>query len=282
MAEPILASRIRSLKPNEQFLVNGLDWSWAFVSFSPIPDVAGYLATSDGRILSCWEKRRTRHGRGTTAVMTDRWHEIGGTISQGGYRRVVLCKCGKKLFRTIHNVILTAFYGAAPPGHVGCHNNGDPAINDLWNLRWDTQAGNIADKFLHGTMLCGESHGCALLTEEKAVGIREKYATGTITQRKLAAEHGVHFATISEIVLGHSWKCVKGPIYEKRECASAEDLSSPVSDRIVFVLREGPIRVSDLVLRVNASRDAIESALTRFMANGIVERIGRGVYRLKG
>lgn len=47
--------------------------------------------------------------------------------------------------------MLTAFVGPRPDGMVTCHNDGNPANNNLSNLRWDTQSNNQLDAVKHGT-----------------------------------------------------------------------------------------------------------------------------------
>ncbi len=51
----------------------------------------------------------------------------------------------------------------------------------------------------------GEKNLCSKLTEKGVVDIRERYARGNIKQAQLAAEYGVSFQTISDIVLRKAW-----------------------------------------------------------------------------
>jgi hypothetical protein len=56
---------------------------------------------------------------------------------------------GVRSRRKVHHLILEAFVGPRPEGLKACHNNGDGHDNRLDNLRWDTQANNIADMHRH-------------------------------------------------------------------------------------------------------------------------------------
>ncbi len=58
---------------------------------------------------------------------------------------------GTRRHAHVHHLVLDAFVGPRPDGHYGCHRNGDPSDNRVANLRWDTPAGNSADKRVHGT-----------------------------------------------------------------------------------------------------------------------------------
>jgi hypothetical protein len=49
----------------------------------------------------------------------------------------------------VHHLVAVAFIGPRPTGMVICHNNGDSLDNRVENLRYDTQANNIADMHLH-------------------------------------------------------------------------------------------------------------------------------------
>ena len=57
----------------------------------------------------------------------------------------------------VHRLVLIAFEGLSPGMEV-CHNDGNPSNNRLANLRWDTTAGNAADRRKHGTSIFGERH----------------------------------------------------------------------------------------------------------------------------
>lgn len=206
MATADPTTRIANLKPGEPFIVDGLDWSWAFVTFAPVAYAPGYMVASDGRILSCWKRVSLGFGHGTTFVLSDEWRELGGGRDRDGYRKLILVANGKRFYRRVHNLVLESFIGPCPPGKVGCHNNGDLTNNRLWNVRWDTQANNIADKRKHGTVAAGEKIGTSTLKPDQVLVIRELHASGAVKRTELASAFGVNRATIGGIVLRRSWK----------------------------------------------------------------------------
>ena len=63
----------------------------------------------------------------------------------GGYKAVKLTRDRRRIQRTVHTLVLTAFVGPRPDGLVACHNDSNPTNNRLENLRWDTQSSNILD-----------------------------------------------------------------------------------------------------------------------------------------
>ena len=81
-------------------------------------------------------------------------------------------------------------------GHLGC-------CNPL-HQRWDTCAGNFADKARHGTLNDGVDHYLAKLTEDDVRAIRKS----TESQTVLAARYGVEQTNISAIKRRKSWKHV--------------------------------------------------------------------------
>lgn len=78
-------------------------------------------------------------------------------------------------------------------GHLGCVH---PR-----HLRWDTTAGNHADKLLHGTHHRGEQHGAVKLSEEAVRAIRADRRS----QRAIADEYGVAQTTVSRIKRRRAW-----------------------------------------------------------------------------
>lgn len=113
----------------------------------PVPGHAGYEVSDAGEI------RRTAlfdpHGRKV---------KNGGTVAQSltgpkgrQYYEVSLRTLtpGQRVRRKVHHLVLEAFSGPRPAGLMGCHTNGDAFDNRRANLRWDTQANNIADMHRH-------------------------------------------------------------------------------------------------------------------------------------
>jgi len=48
------------------------------------------------------------------------------------------------------------------------------------------------------------------LTDDQVLDIRQRYATGTVTQAQLALEHGVSQSTIGDLVNGITYRDVRG------------------------------------------------------------------------
>lgn len=78
-------------------------------------------------------------------------------------------------------------YGCVTPAHI----------------RWDTRAGNFADKLIHGTHHRGERHGMSKLKAADVIEIRR--LKGRLTQREIAEKFGVNRVTVSDIWTGRKW-----------------------------------------------------------------------------
>jgi hypothetical protein len=121
-----------------------------------------------------------------------------------GRRRVTLSDGGRKWQVYVHQLVLLAFVGPAPPGQECCHRDGDPSNNALANLRWGTRLCNACDRRLHGRQFRGETHPLAKLTEGAVAEIRRRLLAG---ERKadLAREYGTTRQNIRTIERGDTW-----------------------------------------------------------------------------
>jgi hypothetical protein len=63
--------------------------------------------------------------------------------------------------RFVHHLVLEAFVGPCPDGHVCRHLNGDPADNRTANLAWGTHSENGLDSVVHGTNWQARKTRCA-------------------------------------------------------------------------------------------------------------------------
>lgn len=131
--------------------------------------------------------------------------------SQRGYRAVKLYRAGEGINHRVHRLVLEAFVGPMPDGLETRHINGDSCDNRLENLKYGTRAENIKDKVAHGTDVGnrGSAHVGSRLTESDVVELRQRYASGGITQRKLAEEYGVNQSTVHRIISGQKWSHVQ-------------------------------------------------------------------------
>lgn len=103
----------------------------------------------------------------------------------------------------VANLVLASFVGARPDGLVACHEDDDPSNNTLTNLRWDTQAANIADSWRNGKQGPGLASPRAKLVEAQIYEIRE--APRCVTSTVLAKRLGVSVGTISKIRKGQTY-----------------------------------------------------------------------------
>ncbi|MDP3939854.1 MAG: NUMOD4 domain-containing protein, partial [Deltaproteobacteria bacterium] len=126
-----------------------------------------YEASSRGSIRSL--PRRTPHYLGGTVVR-------GGKLLKGclqnGYRQVSLSKQGKTHTYHVHTLVARAFLGVRPVGMLVCHRDGKKPNNNKANLRYAYPQGNSDDMKAHGTVLRGERHGYAKMTDRRVRRLR--------------------------------------------------------------------------------------------------------------
>ena len=170
--------------------------------FGPIEGYPGYRVSRTGEDQSCW----CRHAR--PARMTDAWAPLI-PIRRQGYPTVNLAKGGNKAARRIHRLVLEAFVGPCPAGHVACHGDGNRSNNDLTNLRWDTPKANSADALRHGTRARG-SRCNSKLVEDDVFEIRRLRDEG-VPAGEVASRFGVSRKNVEAIVTRRSWRHLPCP-----------------------------------------------------------------------
>lgn len=171
--------------------------------WKPIPGFPEhYEASSLGRIRSL--PRVSPHG-----------HRLRGRVlrDQGngkGYRYVTLGMGGKGKRRNVyvHRLVLLAFRGKPEPENQACHCDGNRSNNTLANLRWDTIAGNHADKYRHGTSAAGERNVNAVLSEGQVVDLLLRVRNGE-SIKSAAEQVGAQYSHACRIVRGERWRHVK-------------------------------------------------------------------------
>lgn len=161
----------------------------------PHPEHPEYWACENGDV---WSRCYSRWGRLLP------WRKLKAFPDAIGYLMVRL----DGLTMKVHRVILETFVGKRPDGMHCRHLDGDMTNNQLSNLRWGTPTENKKDSISHGTHATMERHGKAKKTREQVVTIREEYARGGTSYRKLAIVHGIAYCTVRQIVKRQIWKTV--------------------------------------------------------------------------
>jgi hypothetical protein len=89
-----------------------------------------------------------------------------------GFMAVALSRDGQSWTVGVHRLVLQAFTGPCPPGHMAVHRNGDKTSNHLSNLCWAPRSYN---------------RGKGKLSESQVRQIK----ADTRTHREIAADHGI-------------------------------------------------------------------------------------------
>ena len=161
--------------------------------WKPIPNIAGYAVSFDGRVKRTAPGKRTYPGR----LLKPYPHRFG-------YRTYKLTIEGRHRRFEGHKLVALAWIGPKPsPKHEVAHLDGNKLNDDYRNLAWKTHRENEADKFRHGTNPRGVRNGGAKLTEADIRRIRAEWPDTSLTT--LARQYGVAFQTISKIVNRISW-----------------------------------------------------------------------------
>ena len=160
----------------------------------PVVGFEKYEISSHGRVRSYVRPAKPRILR---PWATCNGYQVVGFSSPNGYKK-----------KALHQVVLEAFIGLKPDGMEACHNNGIRSDNRAENLRWDTRAGNFADKLAHGTSNRGENHGMAKLRDRDVVIIKMLIRSGKPVPH-IASKFKVSKTTIKRIRRGFNWNHVR-------------------------------------------------------------------------
>lgn len=129
------------------------------IEYRPVPEFPGYRGGSDG---SVWSQRDFNGGTSSA------WRELRQADDKDGYKCVTLYKNGRPKRLRVAAVILMAFVGPRPLGHVACHYpDRDLSNNRSDNLIWATHLENIRHKIEHGTERRGDGHPRAKHSERQ-------------------------------------------------------------------------------------------------------------------
>lgn len=134
------------------------NWGILHENWLPVVGYEGLYEVSDlGKIRSV--SRINRNGV-----------QIGGIVLRPGPQRKgyltvsLIDKDGRKKSKRVHRLVLEAFVGPCPEGHLVRHLNDIPGDNRLGNLRWGTGSENQADARVNGRFKLNHSicHECGL------------------------------------------------------------------------------------------------------------------------
>lgn len=173
-----------------------------------IPGYEGYYQVSDlGHIRSMDRIVTYRTGRQQRYV----GHPVPASSHRDGHLLVNLWRDNKGRTDAVHRLVMAAFAGPPPEGHEVCHEDGDPANNNLTNLRYDTRSSNRFDAVHHGTdrnvrkTHCPRRHALAepnLVPSQARKGRRTCRACGRANSRTIKARRAgrpvLDFQTLSD------------------------------------------------------------------------------------
>ncbi len=165
------------------------------VRFRLIAELDGYAVGDDGSVWSCINNKLTPGEWSRVAIYR---RTYGGRYCVVSLRRDR--GAGKVVARYVHRLVLLAFVGPCPKGQLCLHGDRDTANNRLTNIRWGTPVQNAADKVRHNTVLRGEAHPNAILTDEQVSEIQSLHGMGGWTEQALADKFHTTQGTINKIV----------------------------------------------------------------------------------
>ena len=127
---------------------------------------------------------------------------LAKVIDKDGYVVHCFSKNNKRYNVMAHKLVVEAFHGPCPLGHVTRHRDGSRTNNKSNNLHYGTPAENSADMVGHNTQVKGETSHLSKLTEQDVIAIRKS----SLTQSELAEHYGVSQGNISQILSRTTWK----------------------------------------------------------------------------
>lgn len=169
-----------------------------------LPDEEWCVCIADERyeVSNKARVRRAVKGIGTWVGRHCKQH-----LDKDGYYRVIFG--GKRTGKTnhlVHRLVAIAFLDppVSPDRQQINHLNGKRDDNRLENLEWCTPRHNVLWRYETKTMLLGEHHPNAKLTDRQVRKIRKDIARG-ISIKSIATQLNVTYQTIHGIKTGKGW-----------------------------------------------------------------------------
>lgn len=165
------------------------------MEWRPIPDWPAYEVSNHGDV------RRASDGGSPIA-------KRGKVLRRnlvGRYYRVSLhCPTRGRMQMMVHRAVAIAFIGPPPsPTHQVAHGDNNGLNNRPENLRWATQAENMADQIEHGTRRWGNRHAQASLSEAQVEAMRIAAKRG-VSHELIAALADTTVSAVGRIVRGET------------------------------------------------------------------------------
>ena len=110
--------------------------------------------------------------------------------------------------RGAHRISWQIHFGPIPPGMCVMHICDNPSCVRPDHLTLGSKADNNADARAKGRNTRGERVGVSKLNAEMVRAIRARYAQGGVTYSEIAADYGVDFSNIAQVVKRKTWKHV--------------------------------------------------------------------------
>jgi len=154
--------------------------------WKPVLDFEGFYEVSNlGRV------KRTASGPGARAGRI-----LKRYFDTAGYLFVWLSKYGQRYPRSVHTLLMKAFYGLPPIGYEVGHKDDNKANCTLENLSYITHSENMKGVFN------GEQNGYSKLTDDIVVFIRQS----SLANKELACMFQVTVSAILHARTGRTWK----------------------------------------------------------------------------
>jgi len=109
--------------------------------------------------------------------------------------------------RLAHRLMYEMVHGPIPEGAWVCHHCDNPGCCNPRHLFLSTAQGNAMDMVQKGRGVDnrGSRNGQAKLTEEEVLSIRQLHAQGSHSMRNLAAQYGVAYSHIRNLIARRRW-----------------------------------------------------------------------------
>ena len=129
--------------------------------WKPIPNFDGYEVSDSGEVRS-WRPKNGRGGLATSPNILTQTKFADSDYVRVGMKNSLT---NNHMTRRVHQLVLEAFVGPCPAGHLVMHLDDDPTNNALTNLRYGTPQENLSDMVSKGRSCTGESHPRAIVDD---------------------------------------------------------------------------------------------------------------------